>query len=113
LAPRSEQAQLVNTWPLLFHLDDPESANARLEPTEREAWHYDFVIPGAITVVGIHTYIDNPAEAFGWRTTTLYELSGTTGGGREAKCLLESRNSVKDPQSGSLSGTVPRAGTRS
>lgn len=39
LAPHSEQAQLVNSWPLLFHLDDPESSSARLEPTEREAWH--------------------------------------------------------------------------
>jgi hypothetical protein len=81
--PHSGQAQLVNSWPLLFHLDDPESASARLEPTECEAWHYDFVISGAITVVSIHTYIDNPAEALGWRATTLYETSGSTGEGEK------------------------------
>lgn len=79
LAPHSDQAQLVNSWPLLFHLDDPESASARLEPTEREAWHYDFVIPGAATVIGIHTYLDNPAEAAGWRVTTLYEIPQSSG----------------------------------
>lgn len=66
-------------WPLLCERACPwEKVPREIEPGETDAFHFDFVIPDSVSVLGVYTYLRNVRKAkrnVGWNATSIYNVT--------------------------------------